>query len=226
MNSDFWGSDIHKVTEDAKKIATDEGTVVEFEFNEVTCLVTKDTNTDHLYRDYVNAHLMGWKVIGLNYLPEYSEETSAELAKRIKEREEKRRMEAKIQEEKDNEEKEIFLKKTKYMTIELRDEEKWNKVKEVNKSDYGKATVDYAEGWALLMQVELTKGKRLKDIANQTSYELGFMGITGFMYGCAVSILAECWKHGEELRQWHNAEYGQPDAKGTINPALLTIKSK
>jgi len=48
------------------------------------------------------------------------------------------------------------------------------------------------------------------------------MGITGFMYGCAVNLLSQCWKHGEELRKWHNKEYGH-EGDGVVNPAVFTI---
>jgi len=43
------------------------------------------------------------------------------------------------------------------------------------------------------------------------------------MYGCAVSMLSQCWKYGEELRRWHNKEWGHEDTDGIVNPAVLTI---
>lgn len=55
-------------------------------------------------------------------------------------------------------------------------------------------------------------------------------GITGFMYGCAVSGLAKFWKHGEQLRRWHNkdSQLGTEgdeanESGGVLNPAILTI---
>lgn len=55
-------------------------------------------------------------------------------------------------------------------------------------------------------------------------------GITGFMYGCAVSALAHFWAHGEALRRWHNldTQIGTEGEKanesgGVLNPALLNI---
>lgn len=42
----------------AQKKAIEENTAVEFDFNQVLCVVDKDTNLDWLYRDYNNAHLM------------------------------------------------------------------------------------------------------------------------------------------------------------------------
>jgi hypothetical protein len=45
------------------------------------------------------------------------------------------------------------------------------------------------------------------------------------MYGGAVSILAQCWEYGEDLRKWHNKEYDY-EGDGTVNPAVVTITKK
>ena len=60
------------------------------------------------------------------------------------------------------------------------------------------------------------------DVAKELSFKADTEGITGFMYGCAVSILSQCWKYGEELRGWHNKQYNY-DGKGVVNPAVLKI---
>ena len=93
---------------------------------------------------------------------------------------------------------------------------------EKNTDAYGKAAVDYAIAWAKLMQAEIKAGKKLQDVADKTSHDADTDGITGFMYGCAVSMLSQCWKHGEELRKWHNKEYDH-EGDGVVNPAVLTI---
>jgi hypothetical protein len=53
-------------------------------------------------------------------------------------------------------------------------------------------------------------------------------GITGFMFGCAVLVLAKCWKYGEALRRWHNrdTQIGTEgdhanETGGVLNPALI-----
>lgn len=114
--------------------------------------------------------------------------------------------------------------------IELSDEPGWQKFKENNTAPYGGAVVTYSERWARLMQLEIANGMKLQDIAQSTSSEADIEGITGFMYGCAVSALAHCWKHGEQLRRWHNkdSQIGTEGDKanetgGVLNPALLTI---
>ena len=52
--------------------------------------------------------------------------------------------------------------------------------------------------------------------------EVNKEGITGFMYGAAVSILSQCWEYGEYLRKWHNKDYGY-DGDGVVNPAVITV---
>ncbi len=97
----------------------------------------------------------------------------------------------------------------------------------INSDGYGAAIIRYGEAWADLMEAELASGKQLKDVAEPTSMTADTDGITGYMYGAAVSGLAEFWEHGEELRRWHNAKHNvSPDQAGTVNPAILTIGGK
>jgi hypothetical protein len=75
------------------------------------------------------------------------------------------------------------------------------------------------------MQIEIAKGRtQIKDIAEETQKPLGFMGITGFMYGCVIQALSRYWQFGEELRKWHNKEYNH-EGEGVVNPAIITIGS-
>ena len=67
--------------------------------------------------------------------------------------------------------------------------------------------------------------KCFADNADRLSREADTEGITGFMYGCAVSILSKCWVYGEYLRKWHNKEYGY-DGDGVVNPAIMTVGVK
>ena len=95
--------------------------------------------------------------------------------------------------------------------------------KEKNSKDpYSAAVFIYAEKWADLMEKEISNKKRISEIAEKCSNDADEDGITGFMYGCAVSILSECWIHGEELRRWHNKEHGH-DGDGVVNPAIISI---
>jgi hypothetical protein len=216
------GNTFSEVAKKAKEIATDKNIIVEFDFNGVKCLVDKETNLDYLYRDYSNSWTMGWKTVGPNCVTKYDKETQAEFKRLTKIKEEKAAKEAEEYRKKEAAEKAVFDAKINGIELELKDVEGWNKSREANTDPYGKAALDYAEGWAKLMQFEISKGNKLVSIAEKTSHELGFMGITGFMYGCAVNLLSQCWIYGEELRKWHNKEYGH-EGVGVVNPAVLTI---
>jgi len=95
-----------------------------------------------------------------------------------------------------------------------------------NQDSYGKAIYDYANRWAELMEKEIEKGgdpeEVLNNVAEKTSFDADTDGITGFMYGSAVALIADCWIFGEILRKWHNKQYGH-DGDGVVNPAILTI---
>ncbi len=104
----------------------------------------------------------------------------------------------------------------------LIDKEGWEHCKENNQDGYGSAVIRYAERWANLMEAKIADGAKLEEIADHASHEADTEGITGFMYGCAVNILAHVWERGDQLRRWHNREYGY-DGDGTVNPAVLTV---
>lgn len=216
------GNNFSTVAEKAKQIATDKNVKVEFEFNGVTCLVSKDTNLDWLYRDYSNSWTMDWKVVGADCLPAYEPEVQAEFERRTKLNEEKRAKQEAEYRAKEEKERAALTEKTEGVEIELSDVDGWNDWKAKNTDGYGAAIFEYAENWAKLMQVEMKSGKKLVECAEPTSFQLGFLGITGFMYGAAVSILAKCWKHGEDLRKWHNKEYNR-EGDGVVNPAVLSV---
>ena len=109
--------------------------------------------------------------------------------------------------------------------MKLADNNHWDEWKKNNQDPYGSYIIRYAERWADLMEQKMDEGAALADIANQTSREADTEGITGFMYGAAISVLADSWAYGEELRVWHNAQYGH-HGNGVVNPAILTIKPK
>lgn len=117
--------------------------------------------------------------------------------------------------------------------MKLTNKEGWGKAVAANTDPYGAAIMRYAERWADLMEKEMAQGKKLVDIAKSTSHAADAEGITGFMYGAAVSTLSQVWEHGDELRRWHNLdiqlghEGEEANRKGTtLNPALLNIGTR
>lgn len=205
----------------AAQSAATESQNAQFSFNGITCIVSRDTHLGQLWQHYSDAHMMEWDTIGPVCNP-YSEDVQAEVDRKTAEREERQRQASKQYADKAAREKEAFLQKTAGVGMEFADREGWELGLSNNQDPYGKCIYEYAEGWAKLMQAEMSAGASLKDIAERTSHELGFMGITGFMYGAAVSILSQAWKHGEELRKWHNKDYGH-EGPGVVNPAVLTV---
>ena len=105
----------------------------------------------------------------------------------------------------------------------VKDKVGWEEMKTSNTDAYGARIVTYGEDWARLMEsgMDREEASRLAD----------HDGITGFMYGAAVSILAMVWRDGEELRKWHNLKTQISDegvkanaSGGVLNPALLNVE--
>jgi hypothetical protein len=116
------------------------------------------------------------------------------------------------------------------LSFSVKDQATWDKQVEQNTDSYGACVIRYAARWANLMEKRLKTGAGLKDIADKEGHRANTEGITGFMYGCAVQILAAVWEHGEELRVWHNLktqvgiEGERANASGgVLNPAILNI---
>jgi len=82
----------------------------------------------------------------------------------------------------------------------------WEEWVKINSTDfYSLGIVTYAKQWAKYMQHLMRKhNKTVEDIAEQTSGVCDIRGITGFMYGSAIAVLAKWWKYGDELKEWHN----------------------
>jgi len=109
--------------------------------------------------------------------------------------------------------------------------------REKNSDPYSRRCFTYAEEWADLLEARISIGASDDDIkaviekhADADSRTADTDGITGFMYGAAVSILSKAWVFGEPLRQWHNlkTQIGDEGERanrdgGTLNPALLNI---
>ena len=114
--------------------------------------------------------------------------------------------------------------------MRLKDEKGWLETVQANQDSYGGAGVRYAWRWADMMESKIAQGESLEDIAEETSHQADTEGITGFLYGCAVSILSQVWLHGEELRRWHNVSVQlrnegdvANESGGVLNPALLIL---
>lgn len=223
------GDRFQEVAKKAQEIAKLRKVIVEFDFNGVQCLVSENTCLEWLFRDYKNAHIMEWKTVGHDCPFIYDCDTEVELRRRQLKRAIERKKDQKRRDKEDAKAKKKFDKQIKGIVLEIvpSKEEEYKEYVEKNSTDgYSRAVIDYGESWARLMQKEIAKGKSVKECALDTRKGLGFMGITGFQYGCVVRGLAEFWKYGDDLRKWHNNKYGvSEDEEGTVNPAVITIKT-
>lgn len=227
----FWGWHItNAIPELIKRAASGP---VQTEFNGVTIYADHDSDPALLQRDWERA-LQGYIPSPVGPHPAAAL-TEAELASdaEIEKQNEARRAESDRQwHEKQAREKAEHDAALASAPAMERDEAKWQRGVEAQKGDgYGLGVYGFAEAWARLMQAKMAEGKKIADVADEccSLADKGY-GITGFMYGCAVSVLADCWKRGEELRRWHNLKTQIRDegekaneSGGVLNPALLSV---
>ncbi|MEK7076369.1 MAG: hypothetical protein AAB941_01785 [Patescibacteria group bacterium] len=226
------GANITGTIAEAIGLARGLDTTMQFDFNGVTVSVRSDSNPELIYRDWSRS-LSGYigKSVGPNPNPVLTDaEKASDACIKAKNDRESEKRHAEYEKKARAHREKIEAKLVNATGIELADEAGWQKFKTVNSGGYGGAIVTYSERWARLMQVEMTNGKKLEDVADATSQEADLEGISGFMYGCAVSTLAACWKYCDQLRRWHNikTQLGNEGEKanesgGVLNPALLSI---
>lgn len=185
-------------------------TGIKFEFSGVTLIVTKENaNKNRIFSD--------WKA-GLEANAEKNrrnEEAWQKTAEGQKQLAQQRKKEAEV------------LRIDETVEMEFKDEEgkkAWDNIVEVNSSDpYGNKIIKYARRWAKYMQKLIAEGKKVVEIAEKTSYDCDLEGMSRYAYSCAVNALIQSWKYGEELRKWHNKDYGHK-GDDIVNPAVLTSK--
>lgn len=203
-----------------------DGVSLTFEFNGVTVTVREDSDPELIYRDWSRA-LSGMidKNVGPYPNPVLTDEEKENDARVEAENEQRRQQrQAEYQAAADVKRNATEARLTDAPAMEIADQAIWEDYKSKNQDGYGGGIIAYAERWARLMQVEINAGKKLENVAEATSHEADTDGITGFMYGAAVHTLASCWKHGDQLRKWHNKQYGvSEDTEGTVNPAIITV---
>lgn len=224
------GANITDTVVEAIALSVDENRTITFEFNGVMVNVQSDSEPELIYRDWSRA-LNGYieSNIGPHPNPVLTNEEKAN-DDRIEAENERRRQErqAEYDVQATTKRNAVETRLVNALPMEVSDDNAWQEFKDKNQDSYGGQVVTYAERWARLMQLEMASGNNLEDVASATSHEADLEGITGFMYGAAVATLAQCWKHGEQLRRWHNldTQLGNEgelanESGGVLNPALL-----
>lgn len=205
------GNHIDTVCQSACEMAKAENCRVQFDFNEIELTASPETDPAALSKSYSDECNRRHEAYIAS--PEYKRQQE-EAAR--KERERKSKVEAMLADAP--------------AEMSLADPDGWAKAKAANSDPYGGAVMTYAERWARLMEARMAKGERIADIADECSHLAVEEGITGFMYGAAVSTLARVWKHGEALRLWHNLKTqirnegeAANENGGVLNPAMLCM---
>jgi len=238
IDEDTWeadvlaGSNITKPIAEAIELSQLKNATCRFEFNRVTVSVRGDSNPELIYRDWSRAS-KGYISNNVGPYPaatltDEEKESDARIEAENERLEQERH--AKFIVEAQAKQDTVNAKLANVPAFEVADKDAWKTWKAKNQDPYGGAVITYAQRWARLMQAEMANGKSLEEVAEATSFEADLEGITGFMYGAAVSVLSQVWVHGDRLRRWHNLDIqvGNEGEKanengGVLNPALITI---
>ncbi len=99
-------------------------------------------------------------------------------------------------------------------------QEEYDKYVAINQEDeYSKQVITCGE----LFMKGIDSNKTLDEALD--SAVKGF-GLTGYMVGALIETAAHFHQRGDEIKSWWNKRYGGTgEEKGTINPAIVTMKS-
>ena len=101
-------------------------------------------------------------------------------------------------------------------------------IRESKKSMFKRDILKFCVIWADIMEEKIVNGAVLEDIAKESERECydidSSIDITGSMYPICISLLADCWIFGDDLRNWHNKKYGYKGDK-VVNNSVITVKN-
>jgi hypothetical protein len=118
------------------------------------------------------------------------------------------------------------------------DADKYAEFYNANKDDpYGFAGVEIVNAWAASAEEKIAAGMAPAQAFDEAQWigSEACGGATGFLMGCAASLLRQIWTRGPEFGVWWNQQHAGPDEasqeaakkaadEGRVaNPALLTI---
>jgi len=109
----------------------------------------------------------------------------------------------------------------------ITNQKKWDNYVAKNLDDpYGKCCVDIAcQAMKNLDNIIIDADFNPHDLIVSSMKEIGKSGITGFMAGAIAKMVVDCHDKGKEFNNaWNKHCGGSRQEKGTINPAIITIK--
>lgn len=99
--------------------------------------------------------------------------------------------------------------------------EEWMKFADINSNDGYSVFIVKA---VISMMKKFADGLSFEEAENLVFNEE--LGLSGYMAGATANALSHFAKNGEEYRIYWNKKYGVEEEKGTINPAILSLKKK
>lgn len=110
------------------------------------------------------------------------------------------------------------MREDEKMTVKESMQKEYEDYVSKNQDDYGNAVIAATANVAK----KLDEGKSCEEAEKAMD---GY-GLSGFMAGCVASAIVHYHPRGEEFKQFWNKRCGGTGTEnGTINPAIITIKS-
>lgn len=203
------GSHLNNVTKKAIAIAKKKACVVEFIFNNHIVRVDRRSDVSLVSRDYKRPQPWDHNeetVIGPEYKQNLSKKEASqdELISIINDIHYEK-LDAERNRKQDEQLQNLKELLSKSEPLDVIDQDAWDDWESKNTDAYGGRIFSYAKDWGRLMQAKMSQGESLEQCADEMSKTADHDGITGYMFAAACSVLAKCWKHGEQLNELRSA---------------------
>lgn len=107
------------------------------------------------------------------------------------------------------------------MKIKPEFQAEYDKYVEINSADeYSKCVITCTESFGNAIDEGKTPDEAERIMLDTEDGE----GLTGYMVGAIMAAVAHFHPEGEKVRVWWNNRYGVSSEKGTVNPAIVTMK--
>lgn len=95
-----------------------------------------------------------------------------------------------------------------YAQFEVTDKDGWRRTVANNRDGYGASAIRFAAEWAHDMEQSMRQSEGdVASVAEACMHRpADKFGLSGFQYGCAVSLLSQVWVHGAALMEWQKRE--------------------
>lgn len=85
--------------------------------------------------------------------------------------------------------------------------------------------IQYMARWAHMMEDEMDQGSPLEEIVEATALKADTEGLGDKAFSFAIVVLSSVWTHGEELKNWYDAQ-DRPDAEKSKSDLVSRIRNR